>query len=63
MTLAISLMNLLGLACVLALYLCVACCAAWAYSVRDWLLAIALTIIFLASTVAFIWWTERSMTW
>lgn len=56
---AISLASLVTLALVLTLYLVIALVAAWAWGVRDWLLAIALTIIFLVATVALIWGLEK----
>ncbi len=49
----------LAIGCTIALYICVALCAMWAWQNDDWWLALPLTIIFVASTFALIWTFER----
>lgn len=56
---SVSITSLVTLSLVLTLYIIIALVAAWAWGSRDWLLATALTIIFLVATVALIWGFER----
>jgi hypothetical protein len=50
---------MLGLAGVLFLFVMLALCGSWAWSSRNYLLAVPLTILFLAACVGLFWVMEH----
>ena len=50
---------LLTLALALFVFIMIALCATWAWTTRSYVLAVPLTVVFLAACVGIIWMMER----